>query len=53
MRRTLQLLERQAAVLDANRARPSRLLPSVESEMQLVRRRIAYEEAHPGLLPGS
>jgi len=53
MRRMLQLLEDERARLDANPARPSRDLPSTERAIELVRRRIAYEQAHPGLLPGS
>ncbi len=53
MRRVLQPLQRELAVLDANPARPSRRLPGTEQAIQLVRRRIAFERTHPGLLPGT
>jgi hypothetical protein len=52
LRRMLRSLEHQIAVLDANPARPSRQLPGAEDELGVLRRRIAYEKTHPGVLPG-
>jgi hypothetical protein len=51
-RRELFLAKREVALFGANPARPSRNLPGAEQQVRAIERRIAYERAHPGLLPG-